>query len=259
MTATRQPLKTSPAAACALRLGMLLPSGNLVAERQMLAMLPACVALHVTRLPLTGSSDAQLRRMTDGLDDAARLLGDTRADLIAFNCTAVSAYEPNADVAIKKQIEDATGIRAVATAEALVEALRHLNATRIALITPYIEPVTEREIAFFRHHGFDVVHDASYGIDTNWDMAHEPEETWERFMLANRHDDADAYLLSCTAIESARVIAPLEARLGKPVLTSNQALAWLCLREGGVHERVGGFGALLEPEGAAHTLETATG
>jgi maleate cis-trans isomerase len=37
----------------------------------------------------------------------------------------------------------------------------------------------------------------------------------------------------------------LEQALGKPVLTSNQALAWLCQRRGGINQSVHGFGELL--------------
>jgi len=228
-----------------LSIGMLLPSGNLVAERQMQQMLAPRVALHTTRLPLTGSSEAQLNAMIDNLEAAAQLLADARVDQIAFNCTAVSTFDPAAEPAISKRIADATNTTALTTAQALVAALKHLNARRIVLITPYIDAINAREKVFFEHHGFEVTHDAGYDIETNWDMAQQPPATWAQFALANRRDDADAYVLSCTAIESADVIDDLERELGKPVLTSNQALAWYCQRRGGVTEPVHGFGAVL--------------
>jgi len=228
-----------------LSIGMMLPSGNLVAEHQMQQMLAPRVALHSTRLPLTGSSVQQLDAMIDNLEDAARLLADARVDQIAFNCTAVSTFNPAAEPAISKRIVDATNTTALTTAQALVAALHHLAAQSIVLVTPYIEAVTKREKVFFEHHGFDVVHDASYGIDSNWDMAQQAPATWFDFTLANRRDDVDAYVLSCTAIDSAVVIDDLEQALGKPVLTSNQALAWYCQRRGGINQSVHGFGELL--------------
>ena len=228
-----------------LSIGMLLPSGNLVAERQMQQMLTPRVSLHTTRLPLTGSSETQLNAMIDNLEDAARLLADARVDQIAFNCTAVSTFDPAAEPAISKRITDATNTTALTTAQALVTALNYLNARRIVLITPYIEAINRREKVFFAHHGFDVVHDAGYDIETNWDMAQQPPATWAEFTLANRRAQADAYVLSCTAIESADVIDELERELGKPVLTSNQALAWYCQRQGGIQQAVQGFGTLL--------------
>lgn len=228
-----------------LSIGMLLPSGNLVAERQMQQMLAPRVALHTTRLPLTGSSETQLKAMIDNLEAAARLLADARVDQIAFNCTAVSTFDPASEPAISKRIADATNTTALTTAQALVAALNYLSARRIVLITPYIEAINRREKVFFAHHGFDVVHDVGYDIETNWDMAQQPPATWAEFTLANRRAQADAYVLSCTAIESADVIDELERELGKPVLTSNQALAWYCQRQGGIQQAVQGFGTLL--------------
>jgi maleate isomerase len=52
-------------------------------------------------------------------------------------------------------------------------------------------------------------------------------------------------LVSCTAIRSGAAIGGLEAELGVPVVTSNQALAWHALRALGLRERVDGFGRLL--------------
>ncbi len=229
-----------------LSVGMLLPSGNVVAERQVRAMLAPGVALHTTRLPLTGSSEPALRAMIDRLEDAAGLLADARVDLIAFNCTAVSTFRPDAKAEIVRRIEAVSrGAPALTTADALVAALRTLGARQIALITPYIEAVTRREVAWLGHHGFEVVCDVSHGIDANWDMAREPAATWVDLTLANRRDDADAYLLSCTAIETAGIVDELEAALGRPVLTSNQALAWHCQRVGGIAKPVAGFGRLL--------------
>jgi maleate isomerase len=37
----------------------------------------------------------------------------------------------------------------------------------------------------------------------------------------------------------------MERELGRPVVTSNQAIAWHCLRKGGIEDKVPGFGALL--------------
>jgi maleate isomerase len=227
------------------RIGMLVPSGNIVAEEQVRAMVPAEVALHVTRLPLTGSSDAALSAMIGNLPQAAQLLADARVDLIAFNCTAVSTRSPGADADIARQITQATHTPALSTGEALVEGLRALKARRIVLVTPYVAPIVEREAAYFAHNGFEVLAAVGNGIDSNWDMAQAPPQTWYDLALANRDDTAEAYVLSCTAIRSAEVIEALESALGRPVLTSNQALAWFATRRAGVSTAVPSYGVLL--------------
>jgi maleate cis-trans isomerase len=94
-------------------------------------------------------------------------------------------------------------------------------------------------------HGLDVVADAAPGIDSNAEMAAlSPAELFE-FAVRHQHPDADAYLVSCTALRSAEIIAPLEAELGRPVVTSNQAMVWQALRSGGIEDHVDGYGALL--------------
>ncbi len=227
------------------RIGMLVPSGNIAAEPQIKAMLPPGVGLYTTRLPLTGSSEQQLMAMIDNVEGGARLLADARVDLVAFNCTAVSTFDAALEASIKKRLADASQRPVTATSEALVAALRALKATRIVLVTPYIRAVNEREARFFNQSGFEVIAEAGMGIDTNAEMGRLPPQTWVEFARKHRDDRADVYLVSCTAIRSAEVIGEIEAELGRPVLTSNQALLWHCLRSCGIRDGVRGFGTLL--------------
>lgn len=228
------------------RIGMLVPSGNIVAEDQVRSLLPTDIALHITRLPLTTSSDEALSAMIDGLSQSASLLADAHVDVIAFNCTAVSTRTPGADGEIVDRIEAATSIPAVTTGDALVNGLRSLGCQRIVLITPYIKPVVDREAAFFAYHGFEVLTSTGSGISSNWDMALEAPEVWRELTLKHRDPQADAYVLSCTAIRSLSVIASLEAELGRPVLTSNQAVTWHAMRRIKQNARVPGAGCLFD-------------
>ncbi len=72
------------------RLGILVPSGNSVAETELRAMLPDDVTMLTTRLALRGSSEPELLAMLADLDKAATLVGHAEPDAIAFHCTAVS-------------------------------------------------------------------------------------------------------------------------------------------------------------------------
>lgn len=227
------------------RIGMLVPSGNIAAEPQIKAMLPAGVGLYATRLPLTGSSEQQLMAMIDNVEAGAHLLADARVDLVAFNCTAVSTFDAALEANIKKRLAAAAQRPVTATSEALVAALRVLGAKRIVLVTPYIRAVNEREARFFNQSGFEVIAEAGMGIDTNAEMGRLPPQTWIDFAREHRDDRADAYLVSCTAIRSAEVIGVIERDLDRPVITSNQALVWHCLRSCGIRDAVQGFGRLL--------------
>jgi len=230
------------------RLGVLVPSGNSVAETELRAMLPDNVTMLTTRLALRGSSEPELLAMLTDLDHAASLLGHAEPDLIAFHCTAVSTFAPHLAGEIRDRISAATGRQAIATADAILAAFRVLAAKRVLLVTPYIEPVHQREIAFLADHGLVVTGGGCLGVDTNTEMARiAPDTISMQVWDAAGKAAADACFISCTAIRSAGLIANLEASLGMPVITSNQVLVWHALRTLGVDQRVAGFGRLLAP------------
>jgi len=224
---------------------MLVPSGNVIVEPQINAMLPAGVALYATRLPLRGSSEAELLAMARNVEEAARLLGDAGVGLIAFNCTAVSTYSKAMEAQIQQRIASATGLPALMTSAAIVQALKALRATKVVLLTPYIPEVNAREVAFLRGEGLEVLSETGLGLNTNTEMAKLAPEVWLDLARKNKDSRADAYLVSCTAVRSAEVIDELERELGRPVVTSNQAIAWHCLRTAEVRDKVPGFGMLL--------------
>lgn len=207
-------------------------------------MLPEGVSLHTTRLKLAGSGRDQLLAMAEKVEEGAGLLVDAGVDLIAFHCTAVSTFDPTMEEKLKERISSTSKKPATATSEALVAAFRTLGARRIVLISPYHRDINKREVAFFAYHDITVLRDI--GLDLAGAAAYarlEPGD-WYRLAVANQHAEADAYFLSCTTIRSTPIISALERDLGKPVVTSNQALAWHALRIGGVRDPMPGFGEL---------------
>jgi maleate isomerase len=58
--------------------------------------------------------------------------------------------------------------------------------------------------------------------------------------------DADAYFISCANISIFGVIEELEARLDRPIVTSNQAVMWDALRRIGRRDRRPCRGRLFE-------------
>jgi maleate isomerase len=229
-----------------LRAGIIIPSGNPIAEPEIQAMLPMGVSALVTRLPLRGSSEPELLNMLNGLDTASKLLADAGVDVIVFHCTAVSTFAPHLANDIRARISGATGIPSFATSDAVLAACEALNAKRLSLLTPYIEDVHKREIDFLHAAGKVVVADACLGINTNDAMARVSPDRLLKWAsgITCTTSDADLCFLSCTALRSAPVIAPLESLSGRPVITSNQAMTWYLLRSAGLSDVVAGFGDL---------------
>ncbi len=229
------------------RIGLMVPSGNAICEAELHAMLPPGVVALITRLELRGSSEAELSKMLDRLEEAAGLLADARPRLIGFHCTAVSTFAPERAGEIPARMTRATGLPAVTTADAILAALEALGAKRILLVTPYIAAVHEREIAFLAAHGCAVVGGDMMGINTNAEMAQIPPEAIaaQARGAARAAPGADACFISCTAIRSAGVIEALETEIGMPVITSNQVMAWHVLRRLGLQDQPKGFGRLM--------------
>ncbi len=228
-----------------LRVGVLMPSGNAIAEPELKAMMPPGVSLLVSRLKLRGSSEPELMGMLDALDQAAELLADAAVDVIVFHCTAVSTFAPELAGRINERIGRASGIRSFATSEAILAAVDQLHARRLTLLTPYIKAVHKREIDFLSAHGIEVVGSDHLGIDSNTEMGKlQPNAllSWARERIA---PEADATFISCTAIRSGPVIEPIEQLTKRPVMTSNQCMAWRLLRSNGLTDPTEGYGRLL--------------
>jgi maleate isomerase len=228
------------------RLGLLLPSGNRLAEPQFTAMLPPGVSLHTTRLRLTGSSESELLQMAEGVEEAVSLVADARVDLILFHCTAVSTFSPALEQDVLARMRHASGIPVTATSEALVAALKAVGAGRIVMLSPYIEAINNREAAYLRAAGFEVLFLGGLALNDADAMSAVTPAQWKAFALEHRHAEADAYLISCTTVRATEVAEELEQLLGKPVLTSNTAAAWHCLRSMGLHDTPPGFGQLFQ-------------
>jgi maleate isomerase len=55
----------------------------------------------------------------------------------------------------------------------------------------------------------------------------------------------DTVFISCTNLRALSIISELESTLGKPVISSNQALGWHCLRLAEVLDSLPRYGMLL--------------
>ena len=226
------------------RIGMLLPSSNQVSEPEMPSMLPEGVGLYTTRLKLSGGGHEAELKMIEKVEEAAELLADADVHLIAFHCTGVTTLTPEMPGNLKRRIHTATGKPAVVTSEAVLEALQRFDAKRIVLLSPYGQQTNDDEVAFFRHHGIEVVHEFGLNLHSGSAFSNVDPQTWYRLGIEHRRDNIDAYFFSCATIRAAPMIDTLERDLNLPVVTSNQAMMWHALRTGGIRERVSGFGRL---------------
>ena len=129
-----------------------------------------------------------------------------------------------------------------------IRALNLFNAKRISILTPYIDEVNREICKYLQDRGFDIAALTSFQFADDNDMARiAPESIMDAAIEADR-SDADALFISCTAIRAVDVVERIESKIGKPVISANQALFWEAVRIAGYKQKIKGFGKLLELE-----------
>jgi maleate isomerase len=214
-------------APCA-RIGMIIPSVNSMTEPQFNRFAPAGLAVNVTRARVAGEWKRPLPAMADEIAASARLLSDVAPDLIVFHCTDTSMTQgPQGEGRILDIVKDATGIEAVATSRLVLEALQALGLRKLVLLSPYKS--NKAVIDYLTATGFAVVHDVALACKP-LDFAKVTPREWAELARDNDRPDADGIFLSCTNTTQIEAIAEIEHTLGKPVVNSNQAVLWGCVR-----------------------------
>ena len=212
------------------RIGLIIPSSNRLTEPQLRHFAPPELGIHVTRLQMTGKWNRPLSALTDDIARASSALADAKPDIIVFHCTGHAMEEgPEGDARTVASIKQATGIEAMSTAGAVVEAIGALNLKRLILITPYVQADNDHEIDFLRQLGIGVPHNVALALPSSDQYLAVPPEQWVKFAIEHARDSADGYFLSCTNTTQIEAIEPIERGLGKPVINSNQAVLWACM------------------------------
>ncbi len=149
-------------------------------------------------------------------------------EVVAYLCTSGSFIKGlEYERTLCDAICEAGALHAVTTSGALVEAIEHLELSRLSVITPYDAPLTERLHAFLNEAGTEVVRSDHLGLGGGiWKVNY---RTIAERIIAADDPRSEAIFVSCTNLPTYDVIAPLEQELGKPVLTANQLTIWACL------------------------------
>jgi maleate isomerase len=241
-----------------VRVGLIIPSSNRMVEQEMVHAFPSGVTPHITRLRMTGPNRMDHDQLIPRVEEATRALADAKCDVVAFHCTANSMEEgQGGEARILATVKGAGARHATTTATAIRRALDAIGARKIVLITPYSQAVTDHEAEFLNEAGYDVIYAKGYELAGSDAYCATPPETWRDRALAAARPDADVYFLSCANISVFGIIEDLEARLGKPVITSNQTVIWDALARLGWNERRGCPGRLFAAAAVAEPAPAA--
>ena len=233
-----------------IRVGVLTPHAAVGPAEELPAMSPRRIMTCVARVSADdASADTRtgLRELTTSpvLDQAAAILGDGSLDVLGHASTSTGyAIGFDAEEALVASLERRLGIPVAATCASAVLALRVLGVERLALVHP---PWFDAELnrlgsAYFESQGLDVVSCASASLSKDPDRI-EPTAVYEWTAL-HVGDEAEGVFIGGNGFRAAGAISALEARIGRPVITSNQGLLWNLLGRVGATSEIDGYGRL---------------
>ncbi|MGI9414009.1 MAG: maleate cis-trans isomerase family protein [Hyphomicrobiales bacterium] len=229
------------------RLGFVCVANAGLTEGEMFSMRPDGVGLSFTHMRMqTDCTIANLARMEHDLDDALSgfLPGRDDVGVVCYNCTSGSFVI--GEETIRRKIEHGrTGVRGTTLLTGVVQALEALGTRRIAIGTAYTSDIDALERDYFEARGFEVSVIEGLGLLTDTDMNKVSPASLAAFAQSLDRPDVEAIFLSCGALRSLAIVEQVERTTGKPVLCSNQASFWHCLRLSGIDDRISGFGRLL--------------
>ena len=178
---------------------------------------------------------------------AAACLPASEISAVGLSCTSMSfVLGPDR---VDEQLRGACpNAAATDMARAQAAALRALGVTRIALVTPYIQDLAERNAAMLESQGLTVVSHQTMGLTHDSMTDKVSKETIKQWAANTDCDEAEAVVIGCSAMRACEpgFIDELEAAHEKPVVTSTQAFMWSLLRTAGVEDQIDGYGTLFK-------------
>ena len=230
------------------RIGLLVPAEDAVSERDFRLMLPDdSVAVFTNRIETTKVCTLdELKKMAPLLRKAASMvLTDDRVDVLNYSCTSATVAIGYENVANSLSVAR-PDVPVVTPVSAAVAAFHALEVENVAVVTPYPHEVNVAMYDYLEAGDVSIrAFHAFQGLLTDYEVSRLPPRTLYEAGLIADSPEVEAVFLSCTGIRAAEIVEELEDALGKPVVTSNQAAFWQCLRLAGCSAKVPGFGRLL--------------
>ncbi|ASJ72072.1 aspartate/glutamate racemase family protein [Granulosicoccus antarcticus] len=245
------------------RMGLIVLATDLTSERDYARLFPHDTAsVYTTRVAFENPTTPEnLRLMEPRLAAAAELLlPEEPLAAICFSCTAASVVI--GDDAVTEAIQRSRpGVPVVTPAGAAVKALRALNVSKVAILTPYLIETSQSMADYFSRNKFGISDFECLGLEDDREMARVDHHSIVEAACRLDGPDNEAIFISCTGLPALSTISEIEARTGKPVVTSNQASAWVMMRLAGLSHRPTGYGRLFShdlSEGGVMKSRTST-
>ncbi len=241
------PFATDAGIASRAAVGLLVLETDQTIEHELRLIWPAHgVALYATRLHNDPVITTESLQAMEGLiaPTTRLLIPPVDLDVVAFACTSGAMVIGEERVA-ELVHEVRPNAKVTDPVTATIAALAALKVRRVGLLTPYLPEINHRMRAALMARGLDIPAMASFNESDDTVVA---RITTESIMAGieqlGRSDACDGVFVSCTSLRVAEIAEAAEARIGKPVTSSNHALGWHMLRLAGIDDTIEGLGRL---------------
>ena len=241
------------------RIGQIVPSSNTTMETEIPAMLrlregvlPERFTFHSSRMRMKQVTKDELARMDGDSGRCALELSDARVDVLGYACLVAimsmgRGYHRVSEERLRAlTLENEAPAPVVTSAGALVQGLQAIGAKKIAVLAPYMKPLTALVVDYLEHEGIEVLDAISLEISDNLEVGardpRAPIDISRRLNTAN----CDAVVISaCVQMPSLASVQPVQDRLGLPVVSSSVCTTWRMLKALNLPASVPNAGALL--------------
>lgn len=241
------------------RIGQIVPSSNTTMETEIPAMLRAREAVeperftfHSSRMRMKKVTKEELAAMDADSDRCAAELADARVDVIGYACLVAimsmgKGYHCQSQARLRAvAAKEGAAVPVVTSAGALIDGLHALGAKRIALVAPYMKPLTRMVADYIEAEGIEVLDSVSLEIADNLEVGRcDPMALVAIYKRLNLKGVDALVLSSCVQMPSLTAIPLVEEECGLPVVSAAVCTTYDMLRTLDLKPHVPQAGALL--------------
>lgn len=194
------------------------------------------IALYVSRIAMAEENTPEaLKAMKDKITQSASLLPNRISyQALGYACTSASALigHDAVDALLAQGAKAEHYTNPLKAFEAYCE---EYHIKRIDLLTPYQLSTLKGLTDKIGQAGIEILHMGSFNeIDDAQVARIDPQSIYEAALDLAQHSKSDALFMSCTNLRTKEIIAPLSKALNRPVISSNQLMAWHLRRLAGL-------------------------
>lgn len=241
------------------RIGQIVPSSNTTMETEIPAMFRARETIelerftfHSSRMRMKKVTKEELAAMDADSDRCALELSDARVDVLGYACLVAimsmgKGYHRESEKRLHSAtVENGAAAPVVTSAGALIHGLKTLGARKVAVIAPYMKPLTNLVCEYIEAEGITVHDRVALEIEDNLEVgARDPLALVDIYPRVDVKG-VDALVLSaCVQMPSLEAIPIVEKKIGIPVLSAAVSTTFQMLQSMNLKTIAPNAGALL--------------